>query len=154
LKLQAHFKKEIWPTRCTAQKAKELQLGINLPAIIKSRSQRKLIKLNGTPTSSPSSPSPLRSRTTQNELNEEDEVLVLDSLEFFYASHSLPQNIDSTPRVDRKGWGWSLKGAGISRWMEKGFRDWWMVNKGNNFIKKGVNMGINILRAGDDQGDH
>ena len=129
-------------------------MGINLSAIIKSRAQRKLTKSNNTTTTSPYLPR-LR-RTTLNDTNTEvevDEVMILDGLEFFNASSNSPSNTVSTSKVDRKGWGRSLKGAGISRWMEKGFKEWWMVNKGNNFIKKGVNMGINILRAGDDQGD-
>ena len=157
LKLQAHFKKEIWPTRCTAQKAKEQQMGINLPAIIKSRSQRKLTKLNNTTISSPALP---QSRRIQDELNNDvineeiDEVMVLDSLEYFNTSFNSPRNTASALKVDRKGWGRSLMDAGISQWMEKGLREWWMVVKENNFIKKGVNMRIDLLRAGDDQGDH
>ena len=101
-----------------------------------------------------------QSRRTQDkiiedEINEElDEVMVLNGLEYFNASSNSPRNTASTSKVDRKGWGRSLKGAEIARWMEKSFRDWWMVNKGNNFNKKGVNLGIDLLRAGDDQGGH
>jgi hypothetical protein len=45
--------------------------------------------------------------------------------------------------------------SGWTQWMENGVRAWWMLNKNNNLIKKGVkgvNMGIDLLCAGDNQG--
>src|ERR1051325_6743293 len=77
IKLQSHFKTEIWTARCTAQKSKELHRGINLSTIIKSRSHRKSLAsssnhLNSYHTTDTNLASPLKNNTVTEAHNSED----------------------------------------------------------------------------------
>jgi hypothetical protein len=81
----------------------------------------------------------------------EDEVLALDSLQFYDATSTSTLQ-PNNGAIDRAGWGRSLLGPGLDRWMDKGIRSWWMVNKDNSIVKKGLKMGQSLLRAVNDQG--
>jgi len=142
MKLQSLFRSDIWPKRCIAQKNKEASKGIDLAAIIKSRSHRNATHSRNDQSSSHSS-------TTRKVDNVEDEVMVLDSVEYF---NTTTQNRPTKEVIDRADWGRTLLGSGLDKWIDKGIRTWWMINKDNGIIKKGVKMGQSLLRAVNDQG--
>ena len=79
-----------------------------------------------------------------------EEPLVLDDL-----TVSTIDQLNIHSKLDRFGWGQDLLGTGLTNWMTKGNRNWWMMNRHGSVIKKGSMIKNNkLMRAGNDQGSH
>ena len=120
MKLQMHFRTDIWPKRCTAQKRKEEDKGINLTALIKSRQHRNVLPNMTRPNHSSSR---TITDTPSDTLPDEEEVMALNSLQFFEVTATSTIQPTRT-KIDRAGWGRSLLGPGLDKWMDKGIRSW------------------------------
>ena len=75
--------------------------------------------------------------------------MVLDNLEYFQATSA---DTPITRKVDRAGRGRILLRYSLGYWMDNGIRTWWMINRNNSIIKKGLKMGQSLLHAVNDQG--
>jgi hypothetical protein len=140
IKLQTLFRSSIWSRRCTSQKDKESSKGINLHSLIKAKKSKVFTGNHQVQMISH------QHSTSTNTVG----PIVLDDIP------ALNQDqLNQHSKIDRFGWGKDLLGIGLTNWMTKGIKEWWMMNRHGSIMKKGgLVKNTKFMRAGYDQGSH